>query len=559
MKSFVIITLAYYFSLSLAFVHECDHKGDEEIDVYIPDNIHLLSERTFTPAPIRFTFDDSEIQNMSDLNLKNLLLKSIKTAQLFYEDLIIVKKPNPSDIVVTDKPCNFHQFSNYPQQSNSDFHVYIQLYQFQPSSTTIASAQACQLNSGLDNRPELAVVNLNAQYIKSLEDNYYNFQMISKIVIHELFHAIANSPGLYSRYTTQGYYKNNALSFQNILQWARDHYDCEDLIEFPLESHGSLGSKGSHWPRDLLNNDVNTASYLLGNMVWSGINNAMILDSGWYDIQNYQNKSDPISWGLKKGCLFLNIDKCDTQFPEFCTNQDQKDTFIYSGIGTCSSNKQDLDIFATCPYIFLYSNMECQNPANNNNKYNAQLFQEFNVVFGSTSSAFQSNIQPKNTEDLSSNTVLCYPNKCNEEKTKISISFDRYTLTCEQDGQIIYPPQDSNFKGYLTCPRISDFCQKQVQCEDFCSSNGYCLNGKCHCIEGVTGEKCECSENKDLKQPSCNRVQIQNCNIYDDKGNCIKCFSNYKVNDNKCFADTAFKTKLTFSLLLIIMLLSLIF
>ncbi|KAL4438095.1 hypothetical protein ABPG74_016874 [Tetrahymena malaccensis] len=558
MKSFTILNLALMLSLSLALVHQCDHKGDEEIDIYIPDDIHLLSEGTFTPAPIRFTFDDSEIQNISNQNLKNLLLKSIKTAQLFYEDLIIVKKPHQSDIVITDKQCNFHQFTNYPQQSNSDFHVYIQIQKL--SSNTIASAQACQLNQGLDNRPELAVINLNAQYIQTLENNYYNFQTISKIVIHELFHAIANSPGLYKLYNnSQGYYKNNALSFPNILKWVKDHYGCDDLNEFPLESHGGQGSQGSHWARDFLNNDINTASYLLGNMVWSGINNAMILDSGWYDIQNYEQKSDPINWGLKKGCPFLNTDKCDPSYPEFCTNQDQKDTFIYSGVGTCSSNKENLDVFATCPYIFLYSNMECQNPENNNNKYNVQLFKEFNVVFGSKSSAFQSNIQPKNTQDLSKDTVLCYANKCNEEKTKIYISFDSHTLTCEQDGQIIYPPQDSNFKGSLTCPKISDFCQKQVQCEDFCSSNGYCLNGKCHCIEGVTGDKCECSENKDLNQPSCNRVSIQNCNIYDEKANCIKCFSNYQLKDNQCYAYNVFKSKLAFQLIAILVMLILIF
>lgn len=48
----------------------------------------------------------------------------------------------------------------------------------------------------------------------------------------------------------------------------------------------------------------------IGNMVWSGVNNAMILDSGWYDISNSDSKSDPIYWGKNKGCQFMKKGDC---------------------------------------------------------------------------------------------------------------------------------------------------------------------------------------------------------------------------------------------------------
>lgn len=55
--------------------------------------------------------------------------------------------------------------------------------------------------------------------------------------------------------------------------------------------------------------------------MWSGINNALLLDSGWYELGEVV-PDEHIIWGKGKGCDF--IDKyCKGNFSEFCYNKDE--------------------------------------------------------------------------------------------------------------------------------------------------------------------------------------------------------------------------------------------
>eukprot|EP00828_Plagiopyla_frontata_P015351 TRINITY_DN1993_c0_g1_i4.p3 TRINITY_DN1993_c0_g1~~TRINITY_DN1993_c0_g1_i4.p3 ORF type:complete len:216 (-),score=53.73 TRINITY_DN1993_c0_g1_i4:14-661(-) len=68
-------------------------------------------------------------------------------------------------------------------------------------------------------------------------------------------------------------------------------------------------------------------------------------------------------------------------------------------------------------------------------------------------------------------------------------------------------------------------------CNTFCSTYGYCINGKCLCIDGHEGE-------------TCGLICIDNCDKCSDASTCDTCNSNYYLNEDstkcikQCSADT---------------------
>ena len=84
-------------------------------------------------------------------------------------------------------------------------------------------------------------------------------------------------------------------------------------------------------------------------MEWSGVNNALILDTGWYDIRD-SKLYDEVNRGKDKGCEFFN-NQCNgnQKFDEFCQeNNVDSINFTYSGEGSCT-NKDPLT--NNCKYV----------------------------------------------------------------------------------------------------------------------------------------------------------------------------------------------------------------
>jgi hypothetical protein len=61
-------------------------------------------------------------------------------------------------------------------------------------------------------------------------------------------------------------------------------------------------------------------------------------------------------------------------------------------------------------------------------------------------------------------------------------------------GQTVISGQPTPVSGTLTAPRsIIDFCEDEITCPNYCSQNGYCLNGTCRCVAGYKGYDCSVS------------------------------------------------------------------
>lgn len=119
---------------------------------------------------------------------------------------------------------------------------------------------------------------------------------------------------------------NPYIKSKKVLENARAHYNCPDLIGVPLEYNGGQGTVGAHWSKKYMNTD-----YMIGNSygenLISEITLALFEDSGWYKV-NY-DYANFLVLGKNKGCEFFNsvcIEKdlassYKTKFmDEFCIN-----------------------------------------------------------------------------------------------------------------------------------------------------------------------------------------------------------------------------------------------
>lgn len=94
------------------------------------------------------------------------------------------------------------------------------------------------------------------------------------------------------------------LKSKTVLSVARQHYNCPYIRSVDLENEGGEGSMGAHWERNILLNEMMTASEITNARI-SEFTLALMEDSGWY-YTNFDFKEHFTHW-KNVGCL-LNFD-----------------------------------------------------------------------------------------------------------------------------------------------------------------------------------------------------------------------------------------------------------
>ena len=155
---------------------------------------------------------------------------------------------------------------------------------------------------------------------------------ITWLAVHEVSHILAFNSRLYEFFIDEtgkrlgysnvvGKFKFNGINVSYIktpilLEKARKHFNCEDLLGVPLEYHGGEGTAGAHWSKRFMNTD-----YMIGDSYGenhiSEITLAIFEDSGWYKVD--YSKGNLFTWGKNKGCKFF-----DESFPCIENITDQK-------------------------------------------------------------------------------------------------------------------------------------------------------------------------------------------------------------------------------------------
>lgn len=130
----------------------------------------------------------------------------------------------------------------------------------------------------------------------TLTENFYQIEIPQNFNISTLNYYIEN------------FSENTRISIKTpkVVEFAKQHYSCNNIDSVELEHFGGLGSAFSHWSKRILNTEFMIADSYGENYI-SNFTLALMEDSGWYKID--YSKAEVIPWGLKKGCGFLE-EKC---------------------------------------------------------------------------------------------------------------------------------------------------------------------------------------------------------------------------------------------------------
>lgn len=343
------------------------------------------------------------------------------------------------------------------------------LAEWNSNTNYVAQAGPCGVNS-YNSRPNIGFIRFNAFFI-SLEEE--SFDQYIRVALHELFHVLVFSPGLFGMYNNGGqkpYYitaNRYYLNSTNVLAFLRTHLNCPQIIGVPLEDQGT---SLSHFEKSVLGNEIMTAE-MGDEMPVSGLIVALMNDSGWY--QMAADSAEQFWWGKGKGCDFYTL-LCASSATEFCPKVGVVGcTADFRSGAVCSSNNLTNRCLTRsyaqsyfCDQIYTVS---------------SKLAAPFNMK-GPSSRCF-------NAADSSGKSLYaCLPSTCNADGS-LTIVGQKTSYTCKESAQTL---QIENHT--VKCPDITTFCTMMSLnvCPSDCGGRGYCrLDGSCNCRYGYSGKNCD--------------------------------------------------------------------
>ncbi|KAK4470670.1 hypothetical protein MN116_006202 [Schistosoma mekongi] len=96
--------------------------------------------------------------------------------------------------------------------------------------------------------------------------------------------------------------KTAAFVLPNVLNFARNHFNCPNLDGVDLENEGSSATYMTHFEKRVVHDELMAGSVELQSIV-SRLTLSVFQDSGWYDV-NYEMAQD-WKWGRNLGCDFV--------------------------------------------------------------------------------------------------------------------------------------------------------------------------------------------------------------------------------------------------------------
>jgi hypothetical protein len=187
----------------------------------------------------------------------------------------------------------------------------------------------CVVDDNNSNEPVFGAIWINtADFdLHSDHDNFHNMvrQTIHVLAFHPLLYDLwrdvsnrantyTDSPVFESTTSVRGKEKVQKIRSPTVLANARTMFGCATLDGVELEeSFVETGVPSANWERRVMFNDVMTTGQGDNDpIVISGITWALLVDSGWYDIETSSSAellAHSIAYGFGKGCGFLD-NKC---------------------------------------------------------------------------------------------------------------------------------------------------------------------------------------------------------------------------------------------------------
>ncbi|KAL4500374.1 hypothetical protein ABPG72_003325 [Tetrahymena utriculariae] len=441
-------------------------------------------------------------------------------------DTLRLEKQNCSEI-----NYNINEYNNGIPES--DLHIYITKYYPQLSRQS-EKVVICQYNN--NQRASVGIISLDFSNY-NIQDESFLFSIIAQELFSQIYHILGLSKDLIARFvddkgiqitldkiiqTVQYEFSYSVLVTKQIQQVSQQIFNCTDIQGILTEI--KLG-KSIFFSNAFVNPQSLGADIVLSGRIFvSQIDYAFLRDTGFYSIVNklYQNDESDQSLAYQKGCDFYKqLCLLDSTQQNFCSQDIKKCDNNQFGIAVCN----DFDSEIPCKfYQVVDKNNFCFNSESN-------YLNDLNY-YGNDSRCFESTLQKFNSDSSTNDLARCLQNQCIENNTKIQIQFNSEILICSQENQKVVSVQN---KGYIICPsNFQKFCQQNIQkCPKNCSKNGLCINGKCECYSGYSGDDCQninCLENSQFGCLQCSQ---------DGSNLCLKCQQGLylSIDKQECLQD----------------------
>ncbi|XP_074565575.1 LOW QUALITY PROTEIN: uncharacterized protein LOC141822056 [Curcuma longa] len=344
--------------------------------------------------------------------------------------------------------------------------------------------------------------------------------LLSATLIHEVMHVLGFDPHAFAHFHDERKRRRSQVTVQvmdeklgravtrivlpRVVMHARYHYGAfsENFTGLELEDGGGRGTSGSHWEKRLLMNEIMTGSVDTRSVV-SEMTLALLEDSGWYQA-NY-SMAERLDWGRNQGTEFVTSPcnhwkgayQCNTTQLSGCTYNREAEGYcpIVSYNGDLpkwaqyfpQANKGGQSSLADyCTYFVAYSDGSCTDTSSA--RAPDRMLGE---VRGSNSRCMASSlVRTGFVRGSMTQGNGCYQHRCANNTLEVAV--DGIWKACLQAGG---PVQFQGFSGELICPPFHELCSSipmsvNSQCPGYCSFNGDCINGQCHCFLGFHGENC---------------------------------------------------------------------
>ena len=447
-------------------------------------------DKEFTPIQIGIDYTSFIKPNsMSNANFnkaKYLLNETIKEFQKFlkiqHEDIDLSGKLNE-----IKEYCELDEVgSNYANFLKVYDVIIFPSFDNTLGSSVLAASKFCLLAD--NNRPIAGVLYINS----SLSFDKRNTDIYMKdLLLHEMTHILIFHPTLLRRLnmiTTKNFV--SYVSTKNVVEKAREHFNCTSITGVALENQGSLGSVGSHWEaRYMLGDYMISQDYI--DIVLSDITIAMFKDSGFYDVNYYSGGL--FKYGKNKGCDFLNkkciVDSEPLFEDEFCISpREPMCSSSKTMKGFCAIYEYTSSIpftyqyFTNPKYGGFYPANYC--PVANSDFSDVDYFpssckigtstlsSDYGEIIGNNSFCFISSLLPSNSKYNSISQAICYKVECDNTNKNIIVHIGSSKINCPTSGGNITNP--SGFKGTIRCPKFIDICdfEGNIMCNEMFD----CLN-----------------------------------------------------------------------------------
>lgn len=357
--------------------------------------------------------------------------------------------------------------------ANADYLVYVAIGP--TPENNLAWAAPCALDN--DGRPVLGRVNFGPRYLDT-NPNAFTGQLMT--AVHEMMHALGFSSGFIKgqKETTLRGKSVTLVTTSTVVDKYRSYIGCTTAEGPELEDEGGSGSRGSHWDRRVLKDELMAAA---GGETLSEMTLAAMQDLGLGYTANFAAATS-MKWAKNAGCSFIN-EKCSTTAGGmgtwFCNDQTRASvcTTSHMAYGTCtiytytsdlpsyfqyfSDPKVGGDQFLDyCPTIRGYSNGRC-------NEVREATSNELNVghYFGVGGRCAMTTNLVKTGLSITvkaAQTPRCLRFQCIQSNSMLQVKTgDAAWVNCPDDTEVSIEGYD----GKVVCPKASVLCPIDAESE----------------------------------------------------------------------------------------------